>query len=576
MFHMATAKDSSAEDLIKNGVANHLALQELNPKAINDGIDPRKSFDADTHLTSSLVSQGERMEDSSENPPGLNEVATSGVVSVEESADPPTNPGLEVILPDGTQFGEVAEEDQINGNGGFSQKGKKKKKPKSQRGLLISIVQKGATGFEEYYVDPPITPEQHHEEKGLYDMWRYVARRNLNSDRKNLFDKYLTFGGIEGGPNMFSGGLDRCTLENSNAAEIATLTATHSVAFDKSDPRNETYVVDFEGCLKAFLYVGYCVSGISTVLNALRSSRLPAILELIEEEKIKDYVGVIRNFLNYLLYHDVCPEYRDQVEASRRICHKAETELIGIAQAKALLPGTFNIACSEIFGGIFQGIYSPSETWMNDNNTDQSVGISPQHARQVFRIGLAAYASDEQIDRYKSESKEQSFSVLSEEDVGLEVTSITLGRSLPEIQALYIRDEAKSLSILGRLQAKTWRSPSAPEEDRTEDEDAELAAHPPTDKEYEFWADDVLIEKLSVGMKFEATVKQLSFGIWFFDAVFGIHCSFFTSLPNEMIIGWKKVEREWLPPRPAPGNDSEASEKDDKEAIGVTTETREE
>ena len=80
-----------------------------------------------------------------------------------------------------------------------------------------------------------------------------MAKRNLNPDRKNLFDKYLTFGGIDTGPKMFSGGLDVETLESSNAQEIATLTATHSVPFDRSDPRNEAFVVDFEGCLKGFL-----------------------------------------------------------------------------------------------------------------------------------------------------------------------------------------------------------------------------------------------------------------------------------------------------------------------------------
>lgn len=75
----------------------------------------------------------------------------------------------------------------------------------------------------------------------------------MDSDRKNLFDKYLTFGGVEGGPNMFSGGLDKETIANSTASEIAKMTATHSVAFEKAEPGNENYVVDFEGCLKGFL-----------------------------------------------------------------------------------------------------------------------------------------------------------------------------------------------------------------------------------------------------------------------------------------------------------------------------------
>ena len=52
---------------------------------------------------------------------------------------------------------------------------------------------------------------------------------------------------------MFSGGLDSDTLNNGNAAEIATFTATHSVPFGPSDPRSDMYVVDFEGCLRGFL-----------------------------------------------------------------------------------------------------------------------------------------------------------------------------------------------------------------------------------------------------------------------------------------------------------------------------------
>ena len=35
---------------------------------------------------------------------------------------------------------------------------------------------------------------------------RYAAKRNMDSTRKNVFDKYLVHGGIEAGPKMFSGG----------------------------------------------------------------------------------------------------------------------------------------------------------------------------------------------------------------------------------------------------------------------------------------------------------------------------------------------------------------------------------
>ena len=247
----------------------------------------------------------------------------------------------------------------------------------------------------------------------------------------------------------------------------------------------------------------------------------------------------------------MCPEYRDQVEASRKLCDQAQVELIKIAQAKILLPGTFNKACSEIFGGIFKGLGTESESWMTDADSAQSLGITPEHARQVFKFGFAAHGTDEQVKKYKLEAENQSFSVISEQDLGLEVTNISLGGSDPETRALYSHDGVKTLPILGKLHAKSWHKDShtAQPEDLTVEEEEQLAKAGPAVKNYEFWVEDSLLESLFQGMKFEATVKQLSFGVWYFDAIFGIHCSFLTFLPNEMMIGWRQIEDEWLPPR---------------------------
>ena len=77
----------------------------------------------------------------------------------------------------------------------------------------------------------------------------------MNSERKDLFDKYLVYGGVDAGPKMFSGGLDTQTLEESNAAEITTLTATNFVSGDMDDVDSSGHVVDFDGCVKGFLYV---------------------------------------------------------------------------------------------------------------------------------------------------------------------------------------------------------------------------------------------------------------------------------------------------------------------------------
>ena len=49
---------------------------------------------------------------------------------------------------------------------------------------------------------------------------RYAAKRNMNSIRKNIFDKYLINGGVEAGPKMFSGG-ESCSPRNSKEQNLA-------------------------------------------------------------------------------------------------------------------------------------------------------------------------------------------------------------------------------------------------------------------------------------------------------------------------------------------------------------------
>lgn len=74
----------------------------------------------------------------------------------------------------------------------------------------------------------------------------------MDSSRKDVFDKYLSFGGISSGPKQFSGGLDAKDMSDMNAADIALMKATHFVNVDKWGS-DDAYEVDFEGCVKAFL-----------------------------------------------------------------------------------------------------------------------------------------------------------------------------------------------------------------------------------------------------------------------------------------------------------------------------------
>ena len=221
-------------------------------------------------------------------------------------------------------------------------------------------------------------------------------------------------------------------------------------------------------------------------------------------------------------------------------------------RAQLMLPGTFNMACSEIFGGVFHELRDiDSTSWLDEEERKQlRLGLEPDRARQVFRLGFAALATEEQVAKYKADGADQCFGIIESEEVSLEVVDITFGASSPATQALYSSEQAKDVPILGKLHAKTWQDPVTLDEDLTEEEERELAQNPPPVKTYEFWIEDVLLEQLSVGMKFRTTVKTLSFGQQFFDQIHALRCSFYLVLPNELMSGWKEVEDEWLAPRP--------------------------
>ncbi len=205
------------------------------------------------------------------------------------------------------------------------------------------------------------------------------------------------------------------------------------------------------------------------------------------------------------------------------------------------------MACSEIFGGSYQGMYSTDRAWMGEVETECNAGVSPERARNVFKFGLAANASDEMFPKYRQQLGERTCKVTSVKDVGFEVTEIIFANET--VLKLYGQPQCAGLKAIGKMKAKTWFSPHAPEEDLTEEEETYLNANPPASKTYEFWVEEEILEKCAVGMKFEATVRETSFGLTYFDAFQGVHCSFYKMIPNELMSDWKEIEKVWLPMR---------------------------
>lgn len=262
---------------------------------------------------------------------------------------------------------------------------------------------------------------------------------------------------------------------------------------------------------------------------------------------MKSKTNIVRNFLNYLLHHEVCPEYQAQVFAAKAVCDQTDKELPNVIRTRSYFPGDFQTACSEIFGGAYQGSSGEEVGWASD--VKGSAGISPELAIQTFRVGMASHAPDEMNKAYMDQSDSWSITITEAYDASLEVAQIV--RASAEVKNFYERHpSAKGLKPLGRLIAKTWDPPYNLPKDLTEEEKKAAETKPANVVEtHSFLVEDYILETCFVGMKFEVTIREMSFGLKFFDTTHGVFCSFYALLPNELMIGWRLPEAEPLPYR---------------------------
>ncbi len=262
---------------------------------------------------------------------------------------------------------------------------------------------------------------------------------------------------------------------------------------------------------------------------------------------VKAKTNVIRNFLNYLLHHDVCPEYKHQILAARAVCDLTDKELPMVMKAQSLLPGNFQTACSEIFGGTFQGVHGDVPGW--DNHAVRLIGMSEDLAKQTFRVGMSTHVSDAVASAYMDQNEKNNLTTARSYDTGLEITKLIPASA--EISAFYQQHPAaKGLKPLGQLVARTWIPPYQLPRDMTEEEKADEEDRPGRRATtHNFLVEDYVLETCFVGMKLEVTVREMSFGLEFFDAVSAVLCSFYTLLPNELMLGWRIPEAKHLPYR---------------------------
>ncbi|KAL3470923.1 Argonaute complex, subunit Arb1 [Aspergillus californicus] len=411
-------------------------------------------------------------------------------------------------------------------------KKKKSKRPKSKRGK--------PTGFEEYYVDTPITVDEHEFEQGLYHvsrpivhrmeeaLLRFQKNRRIESDRLAVFLKYLIYGGIDVGPKMFAGVDDR-DMKGMDKDEILLARGQTSVNQD-----NSHLPIDFNAVVKGYL-----------------TSYFPFFFNPESEDMIKLATVTIRGFFSYLLYHNVFPEYTANINEARTSCDIASKELWKNQQLMANGPGDFNTACSTLFGGFNHNMYVEVNQW--ENPKDRIIHMTKDMARKVVKFGLAVSGTNEFASWYHHMDESGSLKATMFEDIdGFEVMQVSF---LDEEHREFYQSHAPDLHPVGILRGRTYCDPGVPEYDLSPQEREDWANGDRPMQDVAFFLEEDLLRHCYPGMKIITPVWSLNCGFHYFEDINKVYSSIYTVLANDLMIGWKK-------PRDLTANDEDESDAD--------------
>jgi hypothetical protein len=251
----------------------------------------------------------------------------------------------------------------------------------------------------------------------------------------------------------------------------------------------------------------------------------------------------IRNFLSYILYHDVCPEHTANIHQARTSCDIAGKDLWNNQQLTSQGPGDFNMRCSTLFGGVYFDARAADDRNQWVNTKDPSVRMTCTIARKVVKFALAGAGSNAQAVRFQELANGDALHALRVEDIdGFEVTSVQPpGPDEREFYAVHAPD----LRPVGKVSAKAYNDPGKPGLDLSPEERAEWERDGPPVQEFEFFLEESLLRLCYPGMKVMTSVFELNCGMHFFDEIFTAYSSIYTVLANDLMVGWKKPKNRF-------------------------------
>jgi hypothetical protein len=256
--------------------------------------------------------------------------------------------------------------------------------------------------------------------------------------------------------------------------------------------------------------------------------------------------GTIKNFLTFLLYHDVCPEYQDEIDKARQTCDMAAKEVWKARQVVHEGPGSFNQACSMLFGGNYFDAVDDPEIWKNIKFAEQD-RMTQQIARKVLMYAIAGVGPDERAIKFKDIAEKEQFEIKRIEDIdGFEIVSIEQPTALT---VGFYKEYAPDLKPVGVVRAKEFRDPAKGGFNLSNLEEEKWKAGKAPSYEFEFFLEGDLLAHCFPGMKALTKVFELNCGIHFFDEIMVCLPSFYVFLVNDLMIDYKRSKTKEITDR---------------------------
>ncbi|EHK20818.1 uncharacterized protein TRIVIDRAFT_50337 [Trichoderma virens Gv29-8] len=404
-------------------------------------------------------------------------------------------------------------------------KKKRKSKTTASRGPTALPKYRG-NGFEEYFADPPMTPQEAMEEKQeIYSprmqscIQRFRSRRRIQYPRTTYFDDYLFLGGVDTKPGAYTG-LDPKELKQLTAAQRREATS-RDVIYEGTgaggrfyDGDETKWTVDFAGVAAGFL------------------SRAIIPLTGLQTGPMEDAIDVVENFLRYVLHHDVCPEYEENVKEALKVCLMAREEWPMLNSLQTALPGLFNFAATELFSKTDPDAWAFDLFQIPEGFDAKSVFYSVVTMLEDFKAFEHLFGkSVEVVDQY---------------ECTLEITKVNLPAKelIEQFQKLAITiDDNKKIRLLPM--GKVTLKPAVIEDGWVEPD----IQHPLLGEEIDLYFEQNILANLKPGMKMTLEICDLGSDVRFVKRIRKIVPSFYTFLAQELMIHFRAPQEN---DRPAP------------------------